>query len=415
MKTTEDVRSLMEAGYDFHVEKIIDAQGQHPPISVTWFADVQLAKPGGYFPNVKLFSRKSGRFYDPIEEKIMSLQLAPSLSEKFSVEDYAYKHEDPVFFFVYNSENYYHFVYDSLPYLLVAKKLRERIPGLKLLVNYPSRDAREFYRFVDELTELAGFGKTQAVILDDRTVYSQVLVSQSLTHNSETNSVPHPQVYPFLRSLKADTTAYSKCTPRIYISRRTSTSNDRSNIGTDYTQRRRLVNEDELVALLTLFGFEEVFTETLSSSEKIALFQQAEVVVGAIGGGVCNVLFSPPSTRLMCIVSPTFLDVNERFLHAFKNIEYHLFKDTFHVDSGPIRPFTRVYCEELKIVGEVTKVDGPILTVSYANDVVAGWSASTRYSELELPAQSCRPLDHGLNSPWSMNLDRFKKKLVKLL
>ena len=43
---------------------------------------------------------------------------------------------DPVFFFIYNTDNYYHFIYDTLPYLITYNHLKSDISNLKLLMNY---------------------------------------------------------------------------------------------------------------------------------------------------------------------------------------------------------------------------------------------------------------------------------------
>ena len=56
---------------------------------------------------------------------------------------------------------------------------------------------------------------------------------------------------------------------RIYISRRTWTIEKTENIGTDYTQKRMCVNEDEVVELFKQYGFKEIFCENLSMKDKI--------------------------------------------------------------------------------------------------------------------------------------------------
>ena len=81
-----------------------------------------------------------------------------------------------------------------------------------------------------------------------------------------------------------------------------------------------MVNEDELVEILVRNGYVEVFTESLSTVDKIKLFYNAESIVGAIGGGICNVLFSKDSTNLLALISPTFLDVNSRFIFSLNNV-----------------------------------------------------------------------------------------------
>ena len=54
-------------------------------------------------------------------------------------------------------------------------------------------------------------------------------------------------------------------------------------------------------------GYVEVFTECLSTIEKIAYFANSTHIVGCIVGGIANVLFSKPNTKLIAIVSPTLL------------------------------------------------------------------------------------------------------------
>lgn len=106
------------------------------------------------------------------------------------------------------------------------------------------------------------------------------------------------------------------------------------NIGTNYTTRRKLLNEDILVDYLESKGFVEVFTETMSTIEKLILFNNCDIVVGCIGGGLCNVLFVNENTKLICLVSPSFLDVNDRFRFSFERIPTTYFHDTYHVDNG---------------------------------------------------------------------------------
>jgi hypothetical protein len=55
--------------------------------------------------------------------------------------------------------------------------------------------------------------------------------------------------------------------------------------------KRRLVNEAEVVSLLQSFGFQVVYAEALSYQDQVALFYNAEVVVGVHGAGLTNVLF----------------------------------------------------------------------------------------------------------------------------
>jgi len=66
---------------------------------------------------------------------------------------------------------------------------------------------------------------------------------------------------------------------RIYVSRA-------------FTAHRRIVNEPELVTLLTRYGFKVCAPERLTFEEQVRLFHRAEVVISAHGSNWGNILFS---------------------------------------------------------------------------------------------------------------------------
>jgi capsular polysaccharide biosynthesis protein len=118
-----------------------------------------------------------------------------------------------------------------------------------------------------------------------------------------------------------------------------------------------MYNENELVDLLVKNGYTEVFTEKMNSLEKLNLFHNAETIVGAIGGGLCNVLFSKPETKLISIVSPTFLDVNSRFTYSLDNVNTTYFTETTHIESGEFKTGMRIQCNVLSIIGEIIEIN----------------------------------------------------------
>ena len=76
----------------------------------------------------------------PLLERTMSLQTAGTVYEKNEMR-FSYNKtselitnliKNPVFFFIYNTDNYFHFLYDSLPYLISFLQLKKDIPDLKL-------------------------------------------------------------------------------------------------------------------------------------------------------------------------------------------------------------------------------------------------------------------------------------------
>ena len=135
-------------------------------------------------------------------------------------------------------------------------------------------------------------------------------------------------MFEILNSLKSDYIGPEK----IYISRRTWVHNKKDNIGTDYTERRRCVNEDQMAQIFKLYGFKEIFCENLTMEEKIGMFRTAKYVAGPIGGGMCNLIFSPSKTKVMSINSPTFMDVNLRFAYSMVHTDLFNFEHTEFVD-----------------------------------------------------------------------------------
>jgi hypothetical protein len=160
------------------------------------------------------------------------------------------------------------------------------------------------------------------------------------------------------------------------------------------------------VEYLSTIGYEEVFTELLTTNEKIQLFSNATHVVGAIGGGLANALFGDTKCTLTPICSPGFLDVNKRFLHCFSQVRVNLFEHTSLASNETLQKYMRVQYGD--IVGEITNIDGDILTICYTDQPVAGWNSSMEFKTITVHSSNCRRLDNGLNSPWIADLLNFK-------
>jgi hypothetical protein len=73
---------------------------------------------------------------------------------------------------------------------------------------------------------------------------------------------------------------------------------------------RKVSNEEEVVAALDSLGFESVSTEGMTLEEQIALFSQAEFIVGLHGAGLTNALFAPRGTRIIEFMSPVAAYLN---------------------------------------------------------------------------------------------------------
>jgi hypothetical protein len=376
-------------------------------INIYKLHNVQFYENNIFYPNVILMSEKND--INPIKELVLSLkELDFSLHNK-SMLEIKDRDSKPYFFFIYNTDNYYHFVYDTLPYLITFFELKKEIPDLQLLMNYPNYQKFEHYKFVIEFLYILSINKDDITIVNPSIVYDNIYVSNSYTHDGKSNIKPRNEVYKFYNSIVnfiTNDNKKEKLPTKIYISRRTWINKDTSNIGTNYTTKRKLLNEDEIVDYLKTKGFVEVFTENLSTDEKILLMNNAQHVIVAIGGGLCNTLFSNKKTKLTVLNSPTFFDINYRFLFSFENVNYEILDISEHTEKSKIKKFMRVKFDNK--VGEVVDIDGDNITINYSDMDVAGWNNEIKFNEIEKKISEVQPIDNGLNSEWKINIKKLK-------
>jgi hypothetical protein len=392
-------------------ETILSSDNNNRTIKLYQLKDCQFDENKSFYPEVLIYSHNNKESYNPINERILSLdkltikkEITVKLNPTVSFE------ELPVFYFIYNTENYYHFIYDTLPYLITFNVIKKRLPNLKLLINFPNHQTKHIYKFVSEFLDIIGINEEDLLFVDNQKIYKNVYISSSYTHGIDSNLPPRIEVYDFFKEIVTSKLGkFNFSLPKkFYISRRSWKHNDFSNIGTNYTLKRKMSNEDELVNLLLCNGYSEIFTEKLNSLEKLNLFYNAESIVGSIGGGLCNVLFSKPNTKLISIVSPTFLEVNSRFKYSLDVVDTTYFMKTTHIELGEFKTGMRVQCDNLSIVGEIIEVNDNDLTIIYSDNAVAGWNNQVEFKKTTVPSNLCYKLDNGLNSPFSIDIESIK-------
>jgi hypothetical protein len=272
-------------------------------------------------------------------------------------------------------------------------------------MNYPNSSKKELYPFVIEFIELLDIFEVE--IINSNTIYENLYISSSYTHGVDSNLPPRKEIYNLFSDLVKIARSKSKTKEvihsKIYISRRSWIHGDLSNLGTNYTSRRKLENENELVYCLSDMGFVEVFTENLSIIDKIIYFNNADIIIGPIGGGLCNVLFSRKECKLISINSPTFMEINSRFKYCFSNIDVFYFEKTFHTEKTSFKKYMRI--KSGNIIGEIDEIYENSILVSYTDEKVAGWNSEIKLSKIEINKCDCDKLDNGLNSPWYFNIN----------
>jgi len=394
-------------------------------IGYVFINNVQLIGRNFHYPNVLCHKMDTNCVISPYDETIMSLNKSSFYDNNMYNDNIKELTnpiiiKEPLFFFIYNIDNYYHFLYDTLPYLYTYLELKKQFPTLKLLINYPTEDKKEFYKFNTEFLNKL-INEKDIIIHTKNNIYNKLFISTSLTHGGLSNSPPRKEIYTIYDTLKQHINMNnindkykSSDYKNMYISRRTWLNKDTSNIGTDYTSRRTMVNETELVLYLQQYNFKEVFAENLNTDEKIYLFSNANKICGSIGGGMSNLLFSSHKTKSYVIVSPYFLDINYRFRYSLNHtdIEYYnqteVYKNPKSTHSLYIRvKITNNNSPYFNKIGEITEfvenVTNNPYKISLSNNNVAGFNNNTIFETVFVNIEDFEPLDNGLNSPYCFN------------
>jgi Glycosyltransferase 61 len=169
--------------------------------------------------------------------------------------------------------SYFHWLFDPVARFLVA---RELVPDdARFLVKGGMSTFQ-----LDALAVAGVAGPSIFELPPDRVVEFPVLYAPPGAVSR--GSWVRPLGVGALRTLAPERTAVQ----RLYVSR--------ASAGV----RRRIVNEDEVIATVERHGFTPVAAEALSVREQIELFSEAEAVLGGHGAGLTNVVFSPRRATL---------------------------------------------------------------------------------------------------------------------
>lgn len=180
----------------------------------------------------------------------------------------------------WSAENYYHWLVDTLPRLLI---LRNQYPGYLLLVPQPL-PPKQLPDYINKSTSVFGFDKlyplTTRQILKAKQVVLAELTAESLFQKPDLIRQVQREL---IASLCAEDVTPTR---RIYASRATQSV-------------RRLANEDELEQLLSMHGFETVFFEKLTFLEQIQLMRETTIFMGTHGASMTNLMFLPPEAKVI--------------------------------------------------------------------------------------------------------------------
>jgi capsular polysaccharide biosynthesis protein len=187
------------------------------------------------------------------------------------------------------SETYFHWLFDTLPrlHLLRASGLFESVE--QIVIDYQALPFQ-----VESLQALEIPDSKLLVPIDQWNFHisSDSLVVPSLPAEMGTIA---DWVGDFLRRTFRPVITNPKKSRRLFVSRRKAPS-------------RRETNYEEILRLLSSRGFEEYFAEERPIAQVAQDFANADWVVGVHGGGLANLVFATPGTKVIELFPPRHMD-----------------------------------------------------------------------------------------------------------
>ena len=184
----------------------------------------------------------------------------------------------------YNSKlnDYFHWLTGSI---LALHVLAPHLPhGTRLVLpRATSNNRRAAQPVLDHAGFLPalGFAKFATLEMDTQAVR---LADAIWLENDSVLALPASQLQSFRARAAAMRPASGGPKRRIYIKR---------------AQHRRVAEDELLESFLAQQGFETVALESMAITEQMDLFARAEIVIAVHGGGLANLLFCPPGTRVL--------------------------------------------------------------------------------------------------------------------
>ncbi|MBW4666038.1 MAG: glycosyltransferase family 61 protein [Cyanomargarita calcarea GSE-NOS-MK-12-04C] len=174
------------------------------------------------------------------------------------------------------TNNYYHTIIDNIPrfYLTCQQELiQNQTEEVKLIHSRYISEMDKFFlsKFITPNVKITPVKKDKLYQID-KLIFSTFLTRDSIGYL--------PKAYREEFVSKYTPKRLRKKNHRIYISRESAYNG------------RHILNEEELLKVINQFGFQKIILESMSISEQIELFYDAEAVIAPHGAGLTNIIFS---------------------------------------------------------------------------------------------------------------------------
>lgn len=200
------------------------------------------------------------------------------------------------------SEYYYHWMFDVLPRLGLLEE--SKIPISRTVFN-----RKKFLPFQEET--LAALGYTDDRIIEcgkDFHLQGKKLIVPSST--GYTGYMPKSSCDFLRKKFARKKSGKYAGIDRIYVSR-------------ENAQCRKVLNEHDVFRVLDRYGFQKVILETMSVADQADLFSSANIIVAPHGGGLTNLVFCEPGTKVIEIFSPKYVNVLYWVLSTHMDLDYY--------------------------------------------------------------------------------------------
>lgn len=208
--------------------------------------------------------------------------------------------------------NYYHWMYEMIPRIHLLNQSSIEVD--RFIVKTES----DYIPFQDETMNQLGIFADQLI----KTHSGFHIQAENLVVPSQPSFATN-WAYDFLRkTFLPDGQENSIDRKRIYISRKFS---------------RRIVNEDDLMDVLSKYGFIKIELETLPVAEQAKLFSSSEAIIAAHGAGLVNLTFCQPGTKILEIFAPTYITPLYWVISSFGNLKHYSFigqTDPTQIEQG---------------------------------------------------------------------------------
>jgi hypothetical protein len=283
--------SIVKAVFD----ELIISSVKLPTRKIYTFKKVYVSWQGIVFRNLSVFplSMMGANLADEFRAKFLFKQWIGSCT-KMSV-------DKPValVFDQWSAVNYYHWIIEALPRLLLIKK---HYPQTRLLLVDNNLD------YIKSSVELFGFQDFKKLV-EGEIVFAEMLVMPERMGGYWLQDI---NLLREVRQLVLQAYKIENIVPfrKVYVSRLKA-------------KMRRVINEYQLYELLEEKGFEIVFFETLSFEEQIRLAAETEILIGMHGANLTNILFMSPTASVIELLNEKNLNLAYFKLSAYCNINYY--------------------------------------------------------------------------------------------